>query len=136
MRLARELGLQLHELMGWPGPMTARQFSAWRWWLDDEMNRPSRTDHYLMQVAYEVVRMSGRTMKNVDRIKLDDYRLEFGGGDERKAENDPFAPPADEFELQKRIALSKAGWASRLAGVKTVKTPPPGRDASGAGNGG
>lgn len=37
--------------MGWPGPMTDRQFQAWQAWLKADWNRPSRADHYAMQVA-------------------------------------------------------------------------------------
>lgn len=31
--------------------MTDRQFRAWCKWLDMQWDRPSRTDHYLMQIA-------------------------------------------------------------------------------------
>lgn len=33
MRICQELGVQLHELLGWPGPMTDRQYHAWVDWL-------------------------------------------------------------------------------------------------------
>jgi hypothetical protein len=34
--------------------MTHRQFRSWMEWDRIEKNRPSRTDHYLMQIAMEV----------------------------------------------------------------------------------
>lgn len=40
--------------MGWPGPMTARQWRLWLWWLDDEWERPNRSDNYLIAVRQEV----------------------------------------------------------------------------------
>lgn len=40
--------------MGWPGRMTLRQLEAWTEWLEEQWNEPSRTDHYLMQIACEV----------------------------------------------------------------------------------
>lgn len=43
--------MPLHELMGWPGPMTARQFRAWRAWLEMQWNLPDRGDFYAMQIA-------------------------------------------------------------------------------------
>lgn len=30
--------------------MTARQFDVWETWLQNEWNKPSRTDHYLMKL--------------------------------------------------------------------------------------
>jgi hypothetical protein len=35
--------------MGWPGPMTHRQFDAWQWWLRE--GEPSRVEWHLMQLA-------------------------------------------------------------------------------------
>jgi hypothetical protein len=67
-RLASHLKKSLNELMGWDGPMTHRQFAAWQWWLLEQWNQPSRSDHYAMQVA-AVVDMSGEK----DR----DYRIKF-----------------------------------------------------------
>ena len=43
--------MHLHELMGWSGPMTDRQYNAWLNWLDADMNNPSRADYYAMMVA-------------------------------------------------------------------------------------
>jgi hypothetical protein len=38
--------------MGWVGPMTHRQYQVWQEWLDEEINHPSRSDYYMMQVAH------------------------------------------------------------------------------------
>jgi len=37
--------------MGWCGPMTHRQFEVWQEWLNQQWNKPSRTDHYLLRIA-------------------------------------------------------------------------------------
>ena len=50
-RLAHDLGIQLHELMDWPGPMTHRQYLAWQEWLQLQWNEPDRHDWYLMKIA-------------------------------------------------------------------------------------
>jgi hypothetical protein len=58
-------------------------------WAELEWNRPSRTDHYLMRVAAEVVRTR---VKNPERVTLDDMRLvwgeDAGAGDDWKARRD------------------------------------------------
>jgi hypothetical protein len=43
--------MHLHQLMGWTGPMTERQFEGWNDWLSRQWNEPDRSDYYLMQVA-------------------------------------------------------------------------------------
>lgn len=43
--------MHLHELMGWPGPMTQRQYGTWQAWLEMQWNKPSRADHYTLKVA-------------------------------------------------------------------------------------
>jgi hypothetical protein len=68
------LGRPLHEVVGWPGPMTYRQELAWQWWLGEDLNHPSRTDHYLMQVAAITAQAHA---KDGARIRMDDFRLKF-----------------------------------------------------------
>ena len=44
--------MHLHELMGWDGPMTHRQFLAWQAWQRLDIERPQRAEIvYTMQVA-------------------------------------------------------------------------------------
>jgi hypothetical protein len=62
-------------LLGWEGPITHRQFAAWCAWEEMELDNPSRTDVYLMQVACEVRRAA---VKNPGRVKLKDFLLKFG----------------------------------------------------------
>lgn len=60
--------------MGWHGPMTHRQFLAWRAWRLADLNAPDKVCSYIMQNTVEVVR--GRA-KNPGEVKMADYRLEF-----------------------------------------------------------
>ena len=55
--LCREMRVSLNEHLGWCDlsgkvlPITGRQQSVWNVFLFEDLNRPSRTDHYLMQIA-------------------------------------------------------------------------------------
>lgn len=43
--------MHLHELMGWQGPMTERQYVTWIAWLNENYNHPSRADYYALKIA-------------------------------------------------------------------------------------
>ena len=73
-RIAQTIGKHLHDVMGWPGPMTHRQYEAWQIWLGEEWNRPSRTDVYLMQIALEVRRVLS---SKPGEMKLQDMTIPF-----------------------------------------------------------
>lgn len=61
---------------------TEKQILVWLEWLDQQMNVPSRTDTYLMQVAAELVRGQ---VKSADKrkIKINDFRIKFVRDDEK-----------------------------------------------------
>jgi len=63
--------------MGWQGPLTHRQAIVWQAYLEDQWERPSRSDFYLMQIACEAA-YSNR--KRPSKVKLDAFRIEFRGG--------------------------------------------------------
>jgi hypothetical protein len=104
-RLCRELSKHLHELLGWPAPLTHRQFLAWRAWLRAELDRPDKITAYLQQIACEVRRGH---VRHPGRVKLDDLKLTF----EEKT-----AAPAAAMTREQAAALSKARWGAWL-GVK------------------
>ncbi len=60
--------------MGWEGPVTHRQLLMWGEHFRLEMDRPSRTDFYLMRVAFEAF-YSQRKYPN--KIDLEPFRLSF-----------------------------------------------------------
>jgi len=91
----------LHEAMGWEGPLTARQYEVWQAWLDLQWNRPSRTDHYLMQIAAQVTRAAA---KNPRSVKSEGFKIEF------KTRDTPKNPAQKQIELQQ----SKARWGAIL----------------------
>lgn len=59
--------------MGWDGPVTWRQFQAWRAWLREDNNTPNRADHYTMQVAREVRLSRGVAVSD----SLDEFKISF-----------------------------------------------------------
>ena len=101
--------MHLHEIMGWSGPLTHRQFLLWRAWLDEQWNRPSRSDHYLMGVGCEVRRANAR---NPAAVQLSHLKITF----ERVESARPMS--------DQQIAASKARWmrGARLP-VRRVTIP-------------
>jgi len=89
--------------MGWPGPMTHRQFLTWMRWLEEEDNHPSRTDNYLMQIAAEVCRVLHR---KPETVKLSDFVMKFKR----------VKPMKTEEEKKKALKESKRRWWSLVSG--------------------
>lgn len=76
-------------------------------WLNEDFERPNRTDHYLMQIPWRVSRMFG------GKTELNDYRLT------RQEEN-----LQDKLPPEVRRQLQHAVWIGRLGGkVKVVRKP-------------
>lgn len=61
--------------MGWSEPLTHRQLTLWNLYLDESWNYPSRTDHYLMQIAAEQ-----RCTRTNAQVTLQDVKLPFAVG--------------------------------------------------------
>jgi len=55
--------------------MTQREFEARMAWIEEEIDRPSREDWYLMQIAAEVCRTR---VRNPQDVKLSDMKLRSG----------------------------------------------------------
>jgi hypothetical protein len=93
--------------MGLPGPMTHRMFLAWQAWLEMQWNKPTKTDHYLMQIAVEVRRVLA---KDPRKIKLDDARLEF-------------SKPGDKKKVPEEVAgaMAMGKWLGSFGGFGAVR---------------
>lgn len=79
-----------------------RQYSTWIAWLDQQWNKPDRSDHYMMQVAAEVRRVLS---KKPQSIKLGHFLLKF-----------EFVPPRPTTSKQ-ALAASKAKWFAAVGMV-------------------
>lgn len=60
--------------MGWPGPMTHRQFMAWQFWEAEQWNQPSRSDYYAMLIANRV----DHVLAEKKDSNLEPYVIPFG----------------------------------------------------------
>lgn len=84
---------------------THRQHTTWVAWLDLEWDRPSRADHYAMQIARCVLQANA---KKGARVKHDDMRLKF------------LAPTPKPVSVEVATAWSQAKWFAAL-GMETPK---------------
>lgn len=84
--------------------MTHRQFLAWCNWMQDEWNRPDRSDHYQMQTALEVRRV---LMDDKSSVQLNDMKVEF---EHRKK----ITKEQQQNEDRKRVETSKSRWRGFL----------------------
>lgn len=80
--------------------MTHREYLTRLAWLERDMSEPSRTDHYLMQIAQEIRRVLS---KRPNAIKMEHFKIQF------KREK-PMTP-------EERMASSKRSWFG-LLGMK------------------
>lgn len=103
--LAKNLGRQLHEVMGWVGPMTHRQFVVWQLWLSEQWNEPDRSDYYMMQIAHIVASIVSKK-----KVKFEQFRLKFRSGVGRKVRTD--------------ARTSKAIWLSAFGGARGIRGLP------------
>lgn len=125
-RLAHELKKHIHEVLGWSGPMTYRQYLAWQAWIDMEWDRPSRSDWYAMQTAAEVQR--GYLMNNhldPSQVREANMKLAFQRSRSAQATLSPDQEAAEEAQFQEwQMQLSKArALAMRGNIVKEVPMP-------------
>lgn len=60
--------------MGWPGPITHRQYLAWMGYLRERDRNPSPDQWYMMAIAAEVRRTIS---KNPNQVQPSDCRLEL-----------------------------------------------------------
>jgi hypothetical protein len=91
--------------------MTHRQFLAWRAWLQLELNRPSRSDQYIMQLTAEVRRI---LHKHPNRVKLKDFLLKWESPEERRRRLASITPEYAE-------AMAMARWMGVLGGGEGIR---------------
>ncbi len=77
--------------------VTHREYLTWEVWLDEEWDKPSRSDNYLMQIAMEVERVLS---KNPNKIQMKSKLLKF------------VAPVVPNLNPEARLAQSKAVWSA------------------------
>jgi hypothetical protein len=79
---------------------TNREYEVWMAWLSNQWNEPSRSDHYLMQIAQEVCRV---LKKNPNQIQLQQFKIPF-----------VLKKKVVKPDKKVRLAQSKSFWFSLL----------------------
>lgn len=77
--------------------MTNRQYLTWQRWLDQQLNRPDRSDYYLMQLTALVSNLFSKSPSQVH-----EFLLKFN------------TEPEVEMSAQQRSEMAKMAWAARL----------------------
>ena len=107
--------------MGWPGPLTHRQFETWTAWLDGEQhNWPSLSDQYAMRIAQRVQQVlmehPNEVTLNHQVVTPDDLVRNSGQEQEVESDEDMDETMTPE-EAAEQTRYWKAVWGARL-GVK------------------
>ena len=89
--------------MGWPGPITHRQFVVLKLWEREDMDVPDKVCYYLMQIAAETWKTQ---IKNPDRVDTNKFRIKFKKPDE------------EQIMSAEELAMQKAAW--RFYGAKST----------------
>ena len=74
---------------------THREYLTWIAWLDEQWNKPSKTDSYLMQIAMEVDRVLSN---NPNSIQMKHKLLKF------------VEPVLSTMSPEQKLVASKAKW--------------------------
>lgn len=105
------MGKHLYEYLGQPGPLTHREHMTWLAWEQLQWNRPSRSDYYQMQTAFEICRSNAAKPK---KIQFEWFVMKF---------KDPTGVERQLKATQGTIAASKAAWINRMTKpVQRVKS--------------
>lgn len=99
-RVGARLGIPVEEIRS---RITRREFLDWLLFLDWEEQRVTKLDHYLAQIAAEVVRAPLVKATDRRRVKRDDYLVRF-------------VKPTE--EQKDKVAKSKANWGMYLGAWK------------------
>ena len=115
------MGCQLHEVYGWPGPVTARQAAAWQAWWEFRLEHPTDSIQYLMQIAAEVRRVPSHVWGKRSDVVLDDLRLRWvkrkGLAVRPRGPDDPPGPLTPE-EVARYNRQDAAARNAKLAGAR------------------
>lgn len=109
---------------------TERQLSAWIYWLDEQWDRPSRSDWYLMQITCEIRRFLAAMAGSKIQIQPKDFKLTFvqeptqpSAGPESPSSTGCTIPPKEtdaerEERIRRQTDWSKSIWLGSLHGIK------------------
>lgn len=99
------MSIPLHE---WLATISNREFEVRYEWLQQQWNKPTRSDYYRMLI---VKSLAGRKSS-----KLSDFKLEF-------TDPEPKSTALSKQEIMNKAAIAKAAWAMRLTSTKGKRPP-------------
>ncbi len=99
--------------------MTNRQYLAWQEWMAEDMNHPSRTDHYIMRATQEM--LLPHLKAGAEPPELKEYVLKFGAPTVARPKDleETDGPPIVTDELI--LEAQKQMTAYRLGGVNVER---------------
>mgnify|MGYP003625793947 FL=1 len=99
MKLAENLGMSLQETKS---KISSSEFTLWKVYFEEEHKRFHREDYFFAMLTAEVRRT---VVKNPERVKMEDFLLDFGAGDKKKTRK-------SELSKKTKEAASKSMWLS------------------------
>ncbi len=121
---AHSLGMTLSEYMA---RTTVREHQAYTQWLIDEWDSPSRSDHYLMQIAHILIQANS---KRGAKVSFDKCKIHFKVKGRPDVLQDRMNLTPEEVAKRETIRrqhaanMAKSVWLGRL-GVKNVRVVRP-----------
>lgn len=100
--------MSINDLLGWPGPLTARQVAAWQQWHFNDLNEPGKVESYLMAIAADIRRVPSHVWGKRSDVQMDQCKITFV-----QKPPEPALTPDELTEKRKQAAeYSKAAWRS------------------------
>lgn len=90
---------------------TYRIHQTWVAWLNEDMNCPNRTDHYLIQLTWMVLGIISALGGGESDIDMDDLILKFSIGESDKGKEKSYA---DSLTIDEYSAHALASWGARV----------------------
>ena len=100
---------------------TRRDHLSWLAWFEEQMNRPARTDYYLMQIASFLDMLLQRVPGRSTQSNLVTFRVRFG--DQAKPRPGPVPVLTKESIAQVRSAIAKARAGPLRASIRSAGPP-------------
>lgn len=82
--------------------ISSSEFTLWKVYFQEEHTRFHREDYFFAMLTAEVRRT---VVKHPQKVKMEDFLLDFGAGDKKKI---------DESDTQTKAAASKSMWLSMV----------------------
>lgn len=112
--------MHLHELLGWHGPMTARQARAWDEWREQEELKPTTADSYTMQLT-DVVSQVVSFLQCGRKVNPDQWRIDFTVGPPTLGDKPRERPPASEQDVLSQADADVEMMLRHFGGLGMVK---------------